>query len=102
MEHWEYYTLVIVSGDDGPAYPVTEECNKLGDKGWELVSCLPETKSKHAMLIFKRRKARKKTAPANNDIRNQIVSPSSEQLREASGAGPADIDDDGGVVEIGR
>jgi len=53
MQKWEYYTHVILSGHGGP-YPITEECNRLGDEGWELVCALPEAEDTYATLIFKR------------------------------------------------
>jgi hypothetical protein len=55
MHKWEYQTLVDLGRELGN-FPLTEECNKLGEEGWELVCLMPETEHTHAMLVFKRPK----------------------------------------------
>ena len=56
MQKWEYTTLVDLGRDMHVDFPLTQECNKLGEQGWELVCLMPGTESKHPMLIFKRPK----------------------------------------------
>lgn len=64
MERWEYKTIKIkLKGFVGGILETEEfnyELNKLGDQGWELVSCFStnggQGYSREAIAVFKRRK----------------------------------------------
>jgi hypothetical protein len=56
MQKWEYMTLVHLGRGDGVNFSLTDECNKLGEVGWELICLTPETEGQHSMLFFKRPK----------------------------------------------
>ena len=56
---WEYKVLNInchFNTGDGAAYKIQEKLDKMGEDGWELVSCQCYDMSTKFMLVFKNNK----------------------------------------------
>jgi hypothetical protein len=57
MQKWEYTILVNLGRQPGGrGFDLTQELNRLGDEGSELVCCTAETEKLHPMLFLKRPK----------------------------------------------
>ena len=87
---WEYKVLNInchFNTGDGAAYKIQEKLDKMGEDGWELVSCQCYDMSTKFMLVLKRIK-KNTNPPRVVDISNfKVPFAPTSKLREAKFSG---------------